>query len=236
MNIRLFISTGLIALLAINMALAQTYPSFPGEVTDRQTLRTQERVEELFDAGAYERAYFIYRNELAPRGDKYAQYMVGYMHLSGAGVRGDPVVALAWYRLAAERGDPSVAQARDSLAEALSPAQIAAANVIFADLRSQLSDRVVLLKLVRRDLDILRNSVSGGSSLGAASLTVIDRRYGVASGTHYYQMIHKRLNRRLSYLKAHVEVVDVEGDPHTIELGEIESEIKKLIAEIDARQ
>ncbi|MFQ5548007.1 MAG: tetratricopeptide repeat protein [Woeseia sp.] len=236
MNIRLFISTGLIASLAINMASAQTYPSFPGQVTDRQTLRTQERVEELFDSGAYERAFFIYRNELAPRGDKYAQYMVGYMHLTGTGVREDPVIALAWYRLAAERGEPSVAQARDSLAEALSPAQIAAANVLFADLRSKFSDRALLLKLVRRDMDILRKSLTGGSSPGAASMIVIDRRYGVDSGAHYYEMVRKRLNRRLSYLKGHVEVVDVEGDPHATELVEIESEIKKLISEIDDRQ
>ncbi len=95
MNVRYPIPCALIALLAASAALSQTYPSFPGGETDQATLRTQERVEELYVSGAYDRAYFIYRNELAPRGDKFAQYMVGYMHLTGAGVPEDPAVALA---------------------------------------------------------------------------------------------------------------------------------------------
>ena len=36
---------------------------------------------------------FIYREELAPLGDKYAQYMIGYMHEHGKGVDKDPAVA-----------------------------------------------------------------------------------------------------------------------------------------------
>ena len=63
-----------------NVASSQTYSSFPGGATDHATLRTQERVEQLYISKSYERAYFIYRKELAPRGDKYAQYMIGYMH------------------------------------------------------------------------------------------------------------------------------------------------------------
>ena len=165
-----------------SVASSQTYPSFPGHDLNQQTLRTQERVEELFVSGAYDRAYFIYRKALAPRGDKYAQYMIGYMHLTGAGVPEDPVAALAWYRLAAERGEPIIERASNELRKSLSAAQIAAAHVLFADLRNELSDRVLLLKLVMKDLDILRSSAGGGTSLGSANMTVIDRRYGVASG------------------------------------------------------
>ena len=90
------------------IAWSQTYPSFPGGETDRATLRTQERVEELYVSEAYERAYFIYRNELAPKGDKYAQYMIGYMHFAGTGVPEDPAKALAWYRFAAGIEDGSI--------------------------------------------------------------------------------------------------------------------------------
>ena len=236
MNIRQSIAFGLIALMIASVASSQSYPSFPGEETDQRTLRTQERVDELFDSGAYDRAYRIYRRDLAPRGDKYAQYMVGYMHLTGAGVPQEPVVALAWYRIAAERGEPSVSLARDKLEKTLTASQIAAADVLFADLRNELSDRVLLLKLVRHDLAILRSSVSAGGSPGAVNMTVIDRRYGVASGAYYYQIIQKRLDRRLTYLKGQVKVVDIEGDPHTKELGEIELEIKKLAAEINKQQ
>jgi len=227
---------GFVALLTAAVVLSQTYPSFPGGDTDQRTRRTQERVEELYMQGAYDRAYFIYRKELAPRGDKYAQYMIGYMHLTGAGVPEDPAIALAWYRLAAERGESSIELARDELEESLSAPQMAAADALFAELKSELSDRVLIFKLVQEDLDILRNSVSSGSSLGAAKLTVIDRQYGFASSTHYYEMLRKRLNTRLNYLKGQVEIIDAENDPHMMELSEIETEIKELIAEIDARQ
>ena len=86
MNVRQAILSILIAIVAAAIASAQTYASFPGGDLDHATLRVQERVEELYVSGAYERAHFIYRNELAPRGDKYAQYMIGYMHFTGAGV------------------------------------------------------------------------------------------------------------------------------------------------------
>ena len=229
-NIRLSIPIGLIALMMTSVASTQSYPSFPGDDTDQRTRRTQEHVDELFESGSYDRAYLIYRKDLAPRGDKYAQYMIGYMHLTGAGVPKDPVVALAWYRIAAERGEPSVSLARDKLEKKLTASQIAAAGVLFADLRNELSDRVLLLMLVQQDLKILQSSASGGVSPGAANMTVFDRRYGLASGTYYYEMIRKRLERRMSYLKGQVEVVDVEGDQHRKELNEIESEIRELIA------
>ena len=160
------------------VASSQTYPSFPGGETDRATLRTQERVEELYVQGSYDRAYFIYRKELAPRGDKYAQYMIGYMHFTGAGVPEDSAVALAWYRLAAERGEPAIEQARDELRKTLSPTQIATADGLLAQLKSELSDRVLIYELVQTDLDILRNSAGRGSSKASGNMLVIDRRYG----------------------------------------------------------
>jgi hypothetical protein len=224
----------LIAILAATLASAQTYPSFPGGDLDQATLRVQERVEELYVSGAYDRAYFIYRNELAPRGDKYAQYMIGYMHLTGAGVPEDPAVALAWYRLAAERGEPSIELARDELQEALTPEQVATADGLYTELKSELSDRVLIYELVQQDLEILRNSAGRGPSKGSGNMLVIDRRYGYMSGAQYYEVIKNRLSARLSYLRSQVDVVDV-ASAETMELAQIESEIKELIAEIDKR-
>ena len=217
------------------IASSQTYPSFPGGETDRATLRTQERVEELYLSGTYERAYFIYRKELAPRGDKYAQYMIGYMHFTGAGVPEDPAVALAWYRLAAERGEPAIELARDELQKILSPTQIATAKGLLAELKSELSDRVLIYELVQQDLEILRNSTGQGFSKGSGDMLVIDRRYGYMSGAQYYRIIKNRLAARLTYLKSQVDVVDVAG-AETMELARIESEIKEMSAEIDKRQ
>ena len=234
MNIRHSILLGLTALLTANVALSQTYSSFPGLETDHATLKTQERVEELYMSQSYERAYFIYRNELAPRGDKYAQYMVGYMHFTGAGVPEDPAAALAWYRMAGERGEPVILTARDQLQETLNPQQIAAADSLVAELKKELGDRVLIYNLVQKDLDILRKSASSGPSPGSASMLVIDRRYGYMSGAQYYDIIQKRLSVRLTHLKSQVDVIDVDGG-ETMELAQIESEIKELIAEIDKR-
>ena len=232
MKIRLSSLFPLIALFVAGVASSQIYPSFPGGDTDYATLRTQERVEELYVSGQHERAYFIYRKELAPRGDKYAQYMIGYMHFTGAGVPEDQAVALAWYRLAAERGEPSIELARNELQKSLMPPQIAAADGLFAELKRELSDRVLIYALVQQDLEILRNSAGRGPSKGSSNMLVIDRRYGYMSGAQYYQLIKNRLDARLTYLKGQVDVIDV-AVAETMELAQIESEIKELIAEID---
>lgn len=232
MNIRYPIPLALIALIIAGVASSQTYPAFPGAETNRKTLRTQEQVEGLYMSGDYDRAYFIYRHELAPKGDKYAQYMVGYMHFSGAGVPEDPAVALAWYRLAAERGEPSIGLARDELQTALTPEQIARANELFAELKAELSDRVLVYALIQEDLDLLRDSTVRGSSTTSSNMLVIDRRGGYMSGDHHYQLIKNRLNVRLSFLKSQVDIVDV-AETEAMELTEIESEIEELIAEID---
>jgi hypothetical protein len=230
-NIRLSIPLGLVTLLAAAVVLAQTYPSFPGGETDQRTRRTQEQVEKLYVQGAYDRAYFIYRNELAPRGDKYAQYMIGYMHLTGAGVaEEDPAVALAWYRLAAERGEPSISLAGNELEETLNPTQVAATDALLAELKSELSDRVLIIELIREDLDLLRNSSWRGDARGGGHMLVIDRRYGQMSSGHYHQLIRNRIEARLKYLKGQVEVVDVGNGSEALTLAEIEAEIRRAYA------
>jgi TPR repeat protein len=234
--IQLSVPLSLIALLTGIIAWTESHPPFPGGEIDQQTLRTQEKVEELFEAGRHDRAYIIYRNELAPKGDKYAQYMVGYMHLTGTAVQEDPVTAFAWYRLAAERGGTSISEARDELEGALTSGQIAEADALYQELRKEFSDRVLILRLVKKDLDILRNSAGGGTTLGSANMTIIDRRYGISSGSHYYQMIGKRLDVRLAYLRGQVEVIDVDDEAGKTELAEIESELKEIYALIDSRQ
>ncbi len=216
-------------------SLSQTYPSFPGGKTDRATLRAQEHVEELYQSASYERAYFIYRNVLAPIGDKYAQYMIGYMHFTGAGIVEDAAIALAWYRLAAERGEPVIEAARDELKKTLSPAQVARADGIYATLKAEMSDQVLVYKLVQEDLDLLRSKANRIGSMSASPTLIIHRRYGYISGAQYYQMIKKRLAVRLSFLKSQVEIIDVD-DPETTKLTKIESEIMELTAEIDVDQ
>lgn len=135
---------------------AQEYRHFPGSVPDLRTARIQERVETLYNQRNYRLALRNYAEFLAPLGDKYAQYMVGYMHLSGQGTTPDPVQALAWYRLAAERNEPPYIEARDTLAATFTDEQRAAADKIFVDLRRRIGDRQLLVELIRRDVNALR--------------------------------------------------------------------------------
>ena len=56
---------------------AQRSAGLSTDAPDSRTLGLQRKVDELYERGEFDRAYFIYRNDLAPVGDKYAQYMVG---------------------------------------------------------------------------------------------------------------------------------------------------------------
>ena len=53
--------------------------------------------------GDAQRAYSIWQ-PLALRGDRDAQYHLGYMYQTGTGVKKDPKQALYWYNLAAKNG------------------------------------------------------------------------------------------------------------------------------------
>ncbi len=77
------------ACLFASLAAAQSTSSFPDMPVDAKTLRVFSQAEEVYERTDYDRAFFIYRNELAPIGDKYGQYMVGFMYLTGKGVEED---------------------------------------------------------------------------------------------------------------------------------------------------
>ena len=144
-------------------------------------VRIQSKAESLYLQGHWKRAHFIFEHELAPIGDKYAQYMVGYMYLNGQGVPRDPVVASAWYRLAAERDVPEFAAVRDQLLESLGPDELAQSDKRFVELRKEYSDLVVTLDIVRKERRLRRAETTGSRLGGGASpVTVIMPRNGMA--------------------------------------------------------
>lgn len=128
---------------------------FPGDKPDRRVLKTQEKVDELFEKGDYERAYFIYREELVPLGDKYAQYMVGYMNIVGKGVPRDYIAGSAWYRLAAERGDENFSRARDEVWEQFKNEQRIQSDKKYAEIRLDYSDAMIITNYVEKDLALI---------------------------------------------------------------------------------
>ena len=224
-----------VLLLATQTAGAGEYRQFPGVPTDSHTLRIQERVEGIFSSGDYGRALLIYEKELAPRGDKYAQYMVGFMHLTGTGVRKNRAEALAWYRLAAERGEGPLLKARDALRESLDSAELERADVRFAELWQSYGDRKLLLELIASDLYLLRRSgISKGESAEdsepgaylAAGYT------GTGTGEGYYRRVLERLRERLQYLSSTRDAAAA-GIENPAVIEKLETEVRHDLRALD---
>lgn len=234
MNKRLAILIGLLTLFAGTVALSQNYKHFPGAAIDQKTMRAQERVDQLYERAEYARALLIYETELAPAGDKYAQYMVGYMNLAGKSVPPDRPAALAWYRLAAERGEPAFVQARDALYNTLSPEEVERSNSIFVDLWQEIGDNRLILNLIRVDMEILRSRtgtrIPGGTT---GQLTVINLT-GRGGSERFYRDVQERMETRLKYLKTNVEIIDIEQGEDVNDIRSLEMEVRKELAALGA--
>ncbi len=236
LNIKLTIVVGLVAACASLPAYSGSYKHFPGADADRETIHAQELVEELYDSRQYERALNIYEQELSPIGDKYAQYMVGYMYLAGQGVEVNRAIALAWYRMAAERNESAIVKARDELFESLTPEEIAKSNEVFVRLWREFGDNRLVLDLVHEDLEIL-TAKTGSRIPGSYSspITVVPLRTGQIGSEAYYERVEQRLIDRLDYIETNVEIIDIEQNDETAVTNSLESEIRKEMAAIDAR-
>ena len=225
------------ALLALGLAglgHAQNSSELSVGVLDSKTLAVQQKVEKLFEAGEFERAFFIYRNELVPIGDKYAQYMIGFMYETGIVVERDPVQAAAWYSLAAERGTPEFVAVRRKLAHSFSADEEIAAQVRFRELRGEYGDLIVLLNLIRSDVRLLRSRT--GSRIGgdATPLSVIEVGSGqLQARGDFYHRAQIRLQKRLTTLVQLGGWPDIETDINSINLQELETRVGEALESRD---
>lgn len=222
--------------IASATALAQSTEPYPAGVIDARTLRVQEKVEALFEAGDYERAMFIYKHELAPLGDKYAQYMIGYMYLTGAGVDEDPVTASAWYRLAAERANPEFMAVRDQLLDSLSDTQKRRSDEAFIDLRQRYSDIVILVRLIREDLQSLA-ARTGSRTLGTSGqVMIVDPRTGFGtSGEDLVRQLRQRIRARLEVVDRALGPGSVPGAVDKVDIDELERRVSEHVAALNSR-
>jgi hypothetical protein len=192
---RLFLQFAVTAMLLTSNAVVLG-DDFPGNKPNKRIIKSQEKVDALFEKGDYERAAFIYREELAPLGDKYAQYMIGYMYLTGKGVTGDMAVASAWYRLAAERGDDHFLKARDEIWGTLNEQQRTQSDSTYTELRKDYGDAMLVADFVERDIEILYDEVMVYSSARAA-----DREYNPAQRkVSKYEELIQAIEYRLNFL------------------------------------
>jgi len=225
-----------LALVALLTTSVQAQLSFelPVGQPDSRTLMVQGKVDELFERGEYDRAYFIYRNELAPVGDKYAQYMIGFMHLTGMGVDEDPVAASAWYRLAAERGTPQFMAVRDMLLGDLTADERQRSDRLFLEIRHEHGDLAILLSLIKSGTRSIASSTGSRLNTTSSPMTVIDTRspnQGQSSAA-YYGRIESELRGYLIMLAKVGDFPDLETEPDRIDLNEIERLVNERLETI----
>ncbi len=193
-------------------------------------MAVQDKVERIFDAGKYERAFFIYRNELAPIGDKYAQYMVGFMYHTGLGVEEDSVSAAAWYQLAAERDTREFVVVRDRLLHVMDQDDANLSRVLYRELRLRYCDLAVLLSSIKRNMKELQGKT--GSRVGGQSspVTVIENRASrFSSGSDYYGNIEEELEARMRLLKEIGDFTDLDTDVNLINMHDLERRVQQHI-------
>ena len=222
-----------IACLFVSLAAAQSNNSFPPTTVDAKTVRVQNKAEEVYSRTDYKRAFSIYINELAPIGDKYAQYMVGFMYLTGKGVEEDRIAASAWYRLAAERGTKEFVQVRDQMMRSLDDEDRAESDRMFIELRKEYGDLVLLTRAIREDYEHLKSFTGSRISGGSSPVVVVQMSGSTASGPDYYRRIEERLQARLDYIAERTEVGIVDHDVHTFDIEEVEEKIDTYLGRID---
>ncbi len=190
----------------------------------------QAKVEKLFDAGEFERAFFIYRNELSPLGDKYAQYMVGFMYQTGLGVDDDIVAAAAWYQLAAERDTREFVVVRDRYLHVIDEDDAAEARAQYRELRLKYSDLAVLLSSIKRNVKELEGRTGSRVRSQSSPVTVIESRSSrFSSGTDYYGNIREELEARVMLLKEIGDFQDLDTDVDRINVHDLERRVLQLI-------
>jgi hypothetical protein len=216
-------------------AAADSRPLF-GARSDPRTLAVQQKVEQLYQNGEYERALFIYENELAPVGDKYAQYMVGFMHLTGTGTEEDPVAASAWYRLAAERSYPEFVAVRDQLLAAFTEPDRLRSDFEYRELRRKYSDLVILERLIREDLKLLEPLTGSRLSGSTSAVTILEPRSGLLVSSEQLRVrARARIEERLRQIDALVDDVDIETDPDRLDPALLREQVNAAVERLDDR-
>jgi TPR repeat protein len=187
---------GLTFLLLASAANAAVAEPFPGVPPDKRLLNAQQKADQLYQKGDYDRALVVYRDDLARGGDKFAQYMVGYMYLAGQSVAQSAVTATAWYRLAAERGEESFVHARDTLMVAMNDTQRRECDEKYIELREEFADIAIVSSLISDDLQELGPLIATDIAINSDLM----QRSQYGGDEKLMNQIRVNVNTRLAYL------------------------------------
>lgn len=225
----------LLPLLLLSATAAAQWSEFPTGDLDSHTMRIQSKAESLYVKGDYKRAHIIYVNELATIGDKYAQYMTGFMYLMGQGLPEDPVRASAWYRLSAERQAPEFMVVRDELIRTFNAEQLAASDAIYLELRKKFSDIVIVMRLLEEDLELLDVEATGSRVPSGSNLvTTLDPRKGtVTSAELYRDRVRRTLQSRVDFITGQLDIERMDADLSAAQIAELWERIEEQVSVID---
>ena len=207
------------------------------EVTESPALSLHLKAEDLYLRGHFKRAYFIYVNELAAIGDKYSQYMAGYMCLHGQGTPEDRIRGSAWYRLAAERGAPEFVEVRDQVLESMSDEDRMRSDAAYVELRQKYGDLALALGHLRHERHEL-SSGSTGSRLtsGSSPITIVDPRTGQPmTRENYVARIEQRMQMRIDFIAEKMGIDSVDARMTDREFEDFVDQVGAFLEVIDDR-
>lgn len=191
---------------------------FPGVDGDVQIRRAIERAERAYRKGNYKQAMWLYETRLVVIGDKFAQYMVGYMYANGEGIERNPETAAAWFLLAAERGHPELVKNSEAALSALSAESRERVRRQAESLRAEIGDQELLRRLLLEDKESMRQQTGSRSERcnqnGRITLPDGDNITGAIPVAHFCEMMKERIAARESYLEqytVHGDIGDSEG-------------------------
>jgi len=231
-SIQLIIFFFFFTFLSSVVAQAKNNDNFPDKVPNYRTLKIQKKAATLYTNGDYSQSLKIYTQELAPIGDKYAQYMVGFMHLAGQGVARNLEVALAWYGLAAERKTEEFVSSRNQLRALLDESQIEYSNILLKELKRTIGDKALIIPLIKKNIEKLKSHT--GSRVRANSVMLFKIHM---SGKHSANMIddqktHAQIRAHMKFLQHHTTTdEDMKIEPE-YDLESLTKEVNELLGPI----
>jgi hypothetical protein len=161
------------------------------------------------------------------------------MSLSGLGVEQDPVLASAWYRLAAERGEPTeFVVIRDELLGSLDAVDRERSDQIYLGLRRKYSDIAISMREAREEFESL-SQVSTGSRLGSPSsaVTIVEPRAGNSlSGDALIHRAQRRMQAHLDNITGKLGIGRIDAETVTAgQLSDLDEQVQEYVRRIDAR-
>jgi len=204
-----------VLLLAVSMA-ALSQDGFPGGDASRNILKAQEKADSYFAKGKFDKAMLIYRDELAPVGDKYSQYMIGYMYLAGKGVQEDAI----------QRENAQYVRICDGLLALFNDEQLSRSDQLYVGLRQDMGDMMLVHKMLQRDLQILRHR-SGSELFLQAEIERGSSRFG----REEFDAAVSRIVSRIEYLERQMAVEKTLAESEKEELAKLLDAAEK---EVDA--